>query len=271
MMQRGSFVRASAIACLAALFVAPLLLMFLGSLQAPGLPPADGLQIVPDSVRWANYQSVFQIVDLGLHMRNSVLIAVVAVPLTVLIGSWAGFAIVTATPRTRTALLLITVGALMVPTGALLVPRFVLFRWLGIIDTLWALGASSLMATSPFFVLIFALVYSRIPRNLFEAARVEGLSEFAIWRHVAWPLGKPAAFAVAVLAFVFHWSNFIEAVLYISSRQLYTVSLGLRLLHTLEPALLSLLLAGAVVATIPPVIAFLLAQRSLFTRTVEGR
>ena len=270
-MQSRRIGRMVTVFALAALFASPLVLMFLGSLQSPGLPPADGLKIVPDVVRWANYQSVFQLVDLSDQIRNSLLVALIAVPLTVLIGSWAGFAIVTASPRTRRVLLLVTVGALMVPTGALLVPRFVLFRWVGLIDTLWSVGASALMATSPFFVLIFALVYSRIPRNLFEAARVEGLSELAIWRHVAWPLGKPAAFAVAVLAFVFHWANFLEAVLYVSSRELYTVSQGLRLLHTLEPALLSLLLAGAVVATIPPVLAFLAAQRSLFTRTVEGR
>jgi multiple sugar transport system permease protein len=200
-----------------------------------------------------------------------VIVSLVAVPLTVLIGSWAGYAIVASSPRTRRFLIVLTVVALMIPTGVLLIPRFVLFRWVGIIDSLWALMAPALMATSPFFVLIFAFVYSRIPRELFEAARLEGLSELGVWRRVAWPLGKPAAFAVAVLAFVFHWSNFVEAVLYISARELYTIPLGLRLLHTLEPALLSLLLTGAVIASVPPVVAFLAAQRALFTRTLEGR
>src|SRR5688500_16964298 len=133
-------VRLVVVVAVALLFAAPLVLMFLGSLQTPGLPPADGLQIVPDIVRWANYVSVFQIVDLGVHIRNSVLIAAVAVPLSVLIGSWAGYAIVTAAPKARRVLLIVTVAALMVPTGALLVPRFVMFRWLGLIDTLWAPG-----------------------------------------------------------------------------------------------------------------------------------
>ncbi len=265
------WIRTLAIAGLAGLFVSPLVLMFLGSLRLPGLPPPDGLEIVPEIVRWANYQSAFQIVELATHIRNSTLVVLVAVPITVLVGSWAGFAIVTATPKVRRRLLLVSIAALTIPTGVLLIPRFVLFRWVGVIDTLWSLSASSLMATTPFFVLIFALVYSRIPKELFEAARVEGLGAFGIWRRVAWPLGKPAAFAVAVLAFVFHWSNFLEAVLYIGSRENYTLPLGLRLLHTLEPALLSLLLTGAVIATIPPVVAFLLAQRSLFTKAVEGR
>ncbi len=270
-MTRARLARGVAVAVAAMLFAAPLALMFLGSLQTPGLPPADGLRVIPELVRWANYQSVFQLVDLAVHVRNSLLVAMVAVPVTVLIASWAGYAIVASSARMRRFLVVVTVLALMVPTGVLLIPRFVLFRWVGIIDSLWALISPALMATSPFFVLIFAFVYSRIPRELLEAARLEGLSEFSVWRRVAWPLGKPAAFAVAVLAFVFHWSNFVEAVLYISDRELYTLPLGLRLLHTLEPALLSLLLTGAVVATLPPVLAFLAAQRALFTRTLEGR
>ena len=264
-------VRSVVIAFFAALFLSPLVLMVLGSLRTPGLPPPDGFELIPEFVRWANYQSVFQIVDLATHIRNSLLVVLVAVPITVLVGSWAGYAIVASSPKVRRRLLAITIAAFMVPAGALLIPRFILFRWVGLIDTLWSLMASSLMATTPFFVLIFALAYSRIPRELFEAARVEGSSEFAVWRRVAWPLGRPAVFAVAMLAFVFHWSNFIEAVLYIGSRERYTLSLGLRLLHTLEPALLSILLAGAAVATIPPVLAFLVAQRSLFTKTLEGR
>lgn len=270
-MPRTSFVRAGAIVLVTGIFASSLLLMFLGSLQTPGLPPADGLRVVPSVVRWGNYQSVFQLIDLAVHMRNSALVALVAVPVTVLIASLAGYAIVASSPRTRRFLIAVTVVALMIPTGVLLIPRFVLFKWVGVIDSLWVLISPALMATSPFFVLIFAFVYSRIPGELFEAARLEGLSEFAVWRRVAWPLGTPAAFAVAVLAFVFHWSNFVEAVLYIFERELYTVPLGLRLLHTLEPALLSLLLAGAVVATVPPVLAFLAAQRALFTRTLEGR
>jgi multiple sugar transport system permease protein len=245
--------------------------MFLGSLRLPGLPPPDGFEFVPDVVRWANYQSVFLIVDLASQMRNSLIVVALAVPITVLIASLAGYAIVASKPKTRKTLVIVSVVALMIPVGALLIPRFVMFRWLGLIDSLAALVAPALMATTPFYVLIFALAYSRIPKALFEAARVEGLGELAIWRRVAWPLGRPAAFAVGVLAFVFHWSNFIDALLFIQSPERYTLPLGLRALQTLEPSLHSILLSGAVLATIPVVLAFLLVQRAFFTKTIEGR
>lgn len=270
-MTRYRLLRSAVITLTAAVFISPLIFMFLGSLRTPGLPPPDGFEFVPNFVRWANYQSVFLIVDLASQMRNSLIVVLVAVPITVLVASLAGYGIVASSPRLRKALIVISVVALMIPTGALLVPRFVLFRWLGLLDSFGSLMMPALMATTPFYVLIFALAYSRIPKALFEAARIEGLGELAIWRRVAWPLGRPAAFAVGVLAFVFHWSNFIDALLFIQSPERYTLPLGLRALQTLEPSLHSILLSGAMVATIPAVVAFLLVQRAFFTKTIEGR
>jgi multiple sugar transport system permease protein len=158
---------------------------------------------------------------------------------------------------------------LMIPLSALWVPRFVMFRWAGLIDTLWPLMLPALMATTPFYVLLFALSYARVPKELYEAARLENMSPLAIWRRVAWPLAKPTAFAVAVLAFTWHWSNFVDPLLYLSSAENFTVTLGLRALQTLEPTNHPILLAGAVLVSLPPIIAFLAAQRSFFAKTLE--
>ncbi|HEX2051761.1 MAG TPA: carbohydrate ABC transporter permease [Actinomycetota bacterium] len=265
----GRAVRTTAIVLLSASFLAPVVVMVLGSLRDPTLAPPRGLELVPARLRWANYRDVFAFAPLWTYMRNSVAVAVVAVPVTVLVASWAGFAIVRARPRVRRRLIAASVVALMVPTSALLVPRFVVFRWLGLLDSPWPLIAPALMATTPFYVLLFALVYARIPRSLFEAAEVDGLSPLQTWKRVAFPLGRPATFAVAVLAFVWHWSNFFDPLLYLSTPERFTLPLGLRMLGTLEPQLYPIMLAGAVVATGPAVIAFLLAQRAFFARTLD--
>lgn len=250
-------------------FLTPLVFMVLGSMRAPGLPPPDGFELVPEGASWSNYRSVFAFVPLARYLVNSLLIVAVAVPITVVIASWAGFAIAAATPRMRRLLIGASVVALMVPTSALWVPRFAGFRWLGMIDTYWPLFAPALMATSPFYVLLFALAYSRLPKSLFEAARLENMSPFQVWRRVAWPLALPAAFAVGILAFTWHWANFIDPLLYLSTNELFTVPLGLRSLQTLEPTMHPILLAGAVIAAVPPVIAFLIAQRSFFVKTLD--
>lgn len=254
---------------LAVIFLTPLVFMVLGSMRAPGLPPPDGFEVVPEGAGWSNYRSVFAFVPLARYLVNSLLIVAVAVPITVLIASWAGFAIAASSAKARRRLVIASVIALMVPTSALWVPRFAGFRWLGMIDTYWPLVAPALMATTPFYVLLFALAYSRVPKTLFEAARLENMSPFQIWRRVAWPLALPAAFAVAILAFTWHWANFIDPLLYLSSTELFTVPLGLRALQTLEPTNHPILLAASVIAAGPPVIAFLAAQRSFFVKTLE--
>lgn len=254
---------------LCAVFALPLAFMLLGSLRTPGLPPPDGFEWLPSPFRFSNYETMFLFASLWTFLRNSLIVIAVAVPITVLVASLAGFVIATAQPRARRVLIALSLVALMIPVTALWVPRFALFRWVGLVDTLVPLMAPALMATTPFYVLLFALAYSRVPPSLFEAARLEGLSPMQIWRKVAWPLGKPVAFAVAVLAFAFHWSNFIDPLLYVSSEETQTLSLGLRSLAVLEPTNHPILLAASVFAAVPPIVAFLLAQRAFFRDVLE--
>ena len=165
-----------------------------------GLLAEAGFDVVADDITFGNFGLVTSIIDLWDQMLISVIVVLLAVPRTVLVASWAGFAIVTGPKKTGAVLVVVSVVALMVPATALWVPRFVMFKWLGLIDTLWALMVPALMATSPFYVLVFALAYSRIPTQLYEAARVEGLSPLRTWATVAWPASCAQARACSVSA-----------------------------------------------------------------------
>lgn len=243
--------------------------MVAGALRRPGLPPPDGFEWVPPQRTWSNFEFANNVVPLGSFALNSVLVVAVAVPLTVLIASWAGFAMARAEPALRGRLVAVSVLALMVPLSALWVARAALYQAVEVIDTPLALIAPALMATTPFYVLIFALAYGRVPRHVYEAAELDGLSPLQIWGRVAFPMAKPAAFAVAVLAFAWHWSNFTDALLYMSTEERSTLPLGLRDLYSLEPTNHPILLAGAVLVTLPAILAFLSAQRTFFTKTLE--
>lgn len=261
--------RTFAIAGLSFLFLLPLAFMILGSLRDPVVVPARGFDMIPDSVHFSNYKSVFSFVDLWTFMRNSLFIVVLAVPLTVFVASLGGFAIARARAASQKRLVALSLVAMMIPVTLLWIPRFVMFKWLNLLDTPWPLISPALMATTPFYVLLFALVYYRIPRSIYEAAELDGLSPLSIWRRIAFPLGKPAVFAVGVLAFVWHWANFFDPLLYISTPERFTLPLGLRSLGSLEPRLYPILLAGSLIAAAPPVIAFLAAQRAFFSKTLE--
>jgi multiple sugar transport system permease protein len=255
---------------IAALFLTPLALMAVGSLRPPGLPPPDGLELWAGRAAYSNYDVVFDLIPMGRQLVNSLMVVLVAVPVTVVVASLAGFAIVTSSARRRRALIAWTVVIQMVPLTALWVPRFVIFEKLGLTDTLVPLVAPALMATSPLFVAVFALAYARLPKDVLAAARLDGWSPLDVWRKVAFPLARPAAGAVAVLAFAYHWANLIDPLIYLSDTDRYTVPLGLRSLQTLEPANFPFLLATGVIATIPAVLVFLMGQRAFFRKVVDA-
>lgn len=243
------------------LFAAPLVFMLSGSLREPGQPPPRTPELIPDPVVLSNYERAVDLVDLGRATVNSLLVAAVAVPLSVLVASWAGFALVRL-PRTAARVLVAaSLVALMVPLTALLVPRFAIFRTLGLTDTLVPLVAPALLAMSPFYVLVYAFAFRRLPTDLWDACRLEGLTPLQTWRRVAMPLVRPVTAAVAALAFVLSWSNFLDPLVYVYDRDLFTVPLALKSLAQLDPTNYPLLLAGAVIATVPVVLVFLVAQR----------
>ena len=264
----ASRARVTACALVALLFASPLVLLVLGSFRRPGVPPPDGLELIPASPRSRNYNDATTLVPLLHQLVNSLSVVAVAVPVTVLVASLGGFAIVTSAPRTRRVLVTLSVLAMFVPVSTLWVPRTVILDQLGLTDDTLTVAAPALMATTPLFVLLFALALSRLPRSLFEAAEVEGLSPLRTWRRIAVPLSWPTAFAVGVLAFVAHWSNVVEPLLWLSREQSWTAALGLRGLTSLEPSQYPLVLAAAVMVTAPAVFLFALAQRALFDRTV---
>ncbi|NNM45410.1 carbohydrate ABC transporter permease [Knoellia sp. DB2414S] len=252
------------------LFGAPLAVMVLGSLQRPLQPPPDGLALWPDPPSWSNYRDVGAFLPWGRLLLNSALVALVAVPVTVVVASLAGFAIVTARGRMRRLLVGVALLMAFVPAAALWVPRVVVLRELGLTDRTLSVAVLSLAGTTPFYVLLFALAFAQVPRSVLEAAELEGLSPYAVWRRVALPLARPAVGAVAALAFVHYWSTFMDPLTLVASPQRWPLALGLRGLSEMEAALYPIFLTGAVIATAPAVLAFLVAQRAFFS-AAEGR
>lgn len=255
---------------ISAVFLLPLIYMVTGSLRQAGLPPPRTPEFLPSPLAIDNYERAFELVDIPRYTFNSLLVAAVAVPLTIVFASWAGFAMSRLPRRTAGVLVAVSLVALMIPITALLVPRFVMFRTVNLTNTYVPLIIPSLMGTSPFYVLLFYWSFRRLPAELFEAARLEGLSPLATWRRVAMPLVRPVTVAVGVLAFVFTWSNFLDPLIYLFDQEKFTVPLGLRLLAQLDRQNYPLLLAGAVTATAPVIGAFLYVQRYFLANRQEG-
>jgi multiple sugar transport system permease protein len=255
---------------IAALFVLPLLGVLIWSLRQPGLPPPRGLEWLPRPIAWENYRRIFEVVPLLRYAGNSLLVVGLAVPLTLITASWAGLSMALLHERTRRRLLILAVLLRLVPVTALWLTRFVFFARLGLLDSIWALIAPALMGSSPFFVLLYYWTFRRVPRAIFESARLDGAGPLRLWARVALPLARPTTITVAVLTFVLYWRDFIAPLLYLRSEELYTLPVGLRLLQQLVRTDWPLLLAGSVVMTAPIVLVFLVAQRFFWPKDRVG-
>ena len=245
-------------------FLPPLLLLVSGSLHRAGLPPPPRPELVPDPISSDGYRRAIELGGLLRATTNSLLVAAVAVPASVVIASLAGFGLAHLARRTTALVVGASLVAMMVPATALLVPRFTLFRWLGLTDTLVPLIAPALIATSPLYVLVYYLAFRALPGDLYDACRIEDMTPMQTWWRVALPLVRPVTAAVAALAFVLTWSNFLDPLVYLYDRDLFTIPLALRSLATLDPTDFPVFLAGAVLATFPTLVVFGLAQRKFF-------
>jgi multiple sugar transport system permease protein len=241
-------------------FLPPLALLVSGSLHKPGLPPPPAPRLLPDPVSTAGYATAAQLGALGRATVNSLIVAAVAVPVSVLVAALAGFALTRLPRRAAGVVAGASLLALMVPATALLVPRFAVFRALGLTDTLVPLMAPALLGTSPLYVLVYYLGFRAVPADLYDACRLHDLTPAQVWWRVAMPLVRPVTGAVAALAFVVSWSNFLDPLAYVYDRDLYPLPLALRSLSTLDPTNFPVFLAGAVIATVPPVVIFAVAQ-----------
>ena len=249
----------------AAVFLVPGLWVLAASLRQPGLPPPVTIEWVPVPLAWSNYARIFEVLPLARYLANSLLVAGLAVPLTIVVASWAGFAMAQLSSRARYALLALAVVVRMVPLTAVWLTRFLVLRELGLIDTILALLAPVWMGSSPFFVLIFYWSFRRQPVALLEAARLEGLGPLRIWASIAMPLARPATAAVALLTFVQYWSDFMNPLLYLKSDERTTLALGLRVLQQLDATNWPLLMAGAMVMMLPVLLLLLVLQRAFWS------
>ena len=126
---------------ISAVFLVPVLWVVAASLRRPGLPPPATIEWLPDPVAWSNYARIFEVLPLARYLANSLLVTGLAVPLTVLVASWAGFAMAQLPARVRHALLALAVIVRMVPLTAIWLTRFLVVRELGLSDSIWALLA----------------------------------------------------------------------------------------------------------------------------------
>ena len=252
------------------LFLMPLATMLGGSFREAGLPPPTGVELIPAEPSTEGYERAVSLVPLARAVGNSLWVAVAFTAVAVLSASWAGYGLTLAGPRTTRRVVILLVVVLMVPVSAVWLGRFAILHAAGLTDTFFPLILPALVGGSPLFVLLYYLAFRRIPRDVLDAARLEGAGAWGTWRRVAMPLVRGTSLAVGLLAFAISWGNFIDPLLYLSDERLHTAPLALRSLEQLGPTNWPVLLAGAVLVTAPVIAASAAALRLIVPRRGTG-
>ena len=255
----GVWIRTAIIAAGGVVFLFPFVWMISTSLTTTGqlfvLPP----NLIPDPVDTGAYERLFTEVPIGRWVLNSVGVSLTVTFLQVLTSAMAAYAFTRLTFRGRNVIFVLFLATLMVPFQVMIVPLFIELRYLGLLDTYAGLIIPEI--AMPFGVFLLRQAFMGLPRELEEAAFVDGASHVRVFFTLLLPLSKPAIATVAVFSFMGSWNNFLWPLIVINNRDLMTLPLGLSSLSSRFVTDWNLLLAGATISVLPIVAVFLFAQR----------
>jgi multiple sugar transport system permease protein len=213
----------------------------------------------PDTIIWQNYIDIWQKSDMTTWLGNTLLLSVVVTVLQVFTGSFAAYGFAKVRFPGRDFLFICYVGTIAVPWQSYMIPQFILMSQFGLSNTLWSIVA--LQAFGAFGVFLMKQFYETIPEDLSEAARIDGLSEYGIWRRIMLPLSMPAIASLSLLTFVNTWNDYLGPLIYLRDPEIRTIQLGLRRFIDAYNAEYALILTGSVLSVLPIAIVFLLGQR----------
>ena len=218
-------------------------------------------QWIPDPVLWSNFREAMTVFPFGTFIRNTLIIAGFNIVGVVLTSSLAAYAFARLRFPGRDIIFMILLSTLMLPVAVLMIPRYVEFRELGWLDSWLPLIVPNWFGGSVFYIFLLRQFFRGIPRELSDAAKLDGASEFRIYWQIVMPLAKPALAVVAVFVFLDSWNDFLAPLIYISSPGKYTVSLGLSLFMGNYTTQWAYLMAASTLMTIPTIVLFIAAQR----------
>jgi len=225
-------------------------------------------QLLPQSYDWTTYSKVFELQPFVKQYWNSAYIAAVVTVGTMIVSSMAGYAFARIKfPFANTIFMIVLLG-LLIPSEVTIVPLFQMFLKAGMVNTHWPLilvpifGAPSVFAT-----FVMRQFFVTLPVELEEAARVDGLGRFKIFRKIALPLARPALASVAIFTFLHSWNLYLEPIVFLSSADKFTLPQALtQYTDAYGGPMWNIQLAAATLTALPVLIVFIIAQKQF----VEG-
>lgn len=246
---------------IALIFLMPLFWMLSTSLKPKSQWFSREIAWIPRTITFDNYARILAnpTTPIGRWFLNSVVIGVLATVLTLVVDALAAYAYARMEFRGRRALFALLLATLFLPGIMFLVPNFVTINTLGLLNTFPGVFLPGLGGV--FGVFFLRQFFETIPRELEEAAQIDGATPFQTFAQVALPLAKPALATLAIITFLASWNDFLWPLLILQDRRLQTLPPGLRTLQGAYTSEYGQMMAGAVIAALPVLLLYILLQR----------
>jgi ABC-type glycerol-3-phosphate transport system permease component len=239
----------------------PLAWMVSTSLKATGAEYDWPPRWIPEPIVLGNYIYAHTVMNFAIYYRNTITIAVLTTLGAVLTSTMAGYAFARIRFFGREVLFVVLLATMMLPSIVTLIPTYIIFRNFGWINTLLPLIVPSMLGGSALNIFLARQFFMSIPKELEDAARIDGAGTFRIYAQIMLPLCGPLMAVIAIFTFLQHWTEFMGPLIYLNSDDMRTVALGIALNKGLFKVQLNYLMAASTVMTIPVVILFFAAQR----------
>ncbi len=242
-------------------FLLPLLWMISSSLKTPGEVFAKDFRWLPDAPKWGNYITVWTNEDVSMAQGylNSAYITVASIVFGLSFASLAAYAFAKVDFKGKDFIFMLFLSTMMIPTEVTVIPRFLLFKEIGLYNNHWAIILPHWFMPSAIFML--RQFYMGLPNDLMEAAKIDGAGHIRIFAQVMLPLTKAALVSQTVLTFVSVWNEYLNPLIFLVKKNLYTISQVVQWQMMDEAARTDLLMASATCAIVPVVVVFFFCQR----------
>ncbi|MEU1474151.1 carbohydrate ABC transporter permease [Streptomyces sp. NPDC001668] len=249
------------------LFLGPFGWLVIAGLKTPAELAASPVHWLPDHIQWHNIADAFRLIDFLGYARNSLIIALIYATLVTLSSAWVGFGFARLEAPGKKTLFGILLGSMMLPQMITLLPTYLIFAKLGMVDTYWPWVLWG-MASAPYLVFLFRQFFAGLPRELEEAAIVDGCGYAAIFWRIFLPQSWPVLSASFVIAFTWTWGDYIAPQLLLSTdRTTLAVAVMSTYVTSAGTPVTNLQAAASVMYVVPILLIFLVAQRGFVAGT----
>ncbi len=225
--------------------------------QVFAVPP----EWIPRPPQWNNFQRAWTELPFPTFVVNTVIITIISVIGQVFSASLVTYGFARFKFKGRTVLFYLMLSTMMLPSQVTMIPVFLLWRELRLIDTFAPLTVPAFFGGGAFTIFLLRQFFMTIPKELDEAAMIDGASPLVIWWRVLLPLSRPALITVVLFSFLGHWDDFMGPLIYLNSMEKYTVAVGLRMFQDMFGPQLELLMAASLIHILPTILVFFVAQR----------